>query len=119
MCEAVIKGLQMTAILEQNKSYSRDWLSPGRVRVKLKQPNGKPVRPDIPSKAVLLVKCAELCAQHPLRPQRLAETERYEEQLFSGGATAAGKGGKGAAGAAGAEKAATKAKGGKKKGKKK
>lgn len=32
------------------KSYSRDWMVPGRVRVKLRNDDGSPVNPDIPSR---------------------------------------------------------------------
>ena len=33
----------------QAKSYPRDWMVPGRVRVKLLNDDGKPVNPDVPN----------------------------------------------------------------------
>lgn len=36
--------------LPQMKSYSRDWMVPGRVRVKLRNDDGSPVNPEIPSR---------------------------------------------------------------------
>lgn len=116
MFDAVTKGLSMQAKLEMDKSYSRDWLTRGRVRVALKHPDGTPCNADVPTKLALLVKCAEFCARHPHRPQRLQEHAAHEAMLFSGGATQP----KTKAAAAGGDKGVAKAgKGGKKKGKKK
>lgn len=36
------------------KSYSRDWLVPGRVRVKLQNDDGSAANPDIPTREPLL-----------------------------------------------------------------
>ena len=44
----------------QDKSYSRDWLVRGRIRVELKSAQGKPIVPDIPtrkSKLTLFLGC--------------------------------------------------------------
>lgn len=64
--DCVTKGLKLEAEAEM-KSYSRDWMVPGRVRVKLRNDDGSPVNPDIPSRRALLVKVAELVPRHPGR----------------------------------------------------
>ena len=115
MYDAVTKGLCLDAKLEMTKSYSRDWLTRGRIRVALKRSDGAPVNTDIRTKLELLVKCAELCARHPHRAQRIEEQAKHEAMLFSGGAAQPKT-----KAAAGGDKGAAKAgKGGKKKGKKK
>eukprot|EP01025_Chloroclados_australasicus_P065711 TRINITY_DN8953_c0_g1_i2.p3 TRINITY_DN8953_c0_g1~~TRINITY_DN8953_c0_g1_i2.p3 ORF type:complete len:164 (-),score=13.80 TRINITY_DN8953_c0_g1_i2:108-599(-) len=85
MYDAIARGLHLDARLEMDKKYSRDWLNPGRVRVQLRRTDGVPCNTDIPSKTVLLTKCAELCAKHPERAKRLAEIKKMEAQMFSGG----------------------------------
>lgn len=42
--------LRFQTALEINKTYCRDYLTPGRIRVKLFDDNGKPVREDIPNR---------------------------------------------------------------------
>jgi signal recognition particle subunit SRP19 len=121
MYDAITRGLSLNARLEMNKAYSRDWLTRGRVHVELKSGTGAPCNKDIPSKLVLLVKCAELCARHSSRQERLKRHALYEQQLFSGGgmqpktkgAAASSKGSAATAASAKQVKAA-----GKKKGKK-
>lgn len=125
MHDAIIKGLHLQASLEMKKHYSRDALTPGRVKVVLKDSDGLLCDDSIPTKQVLLVKCAEMCARHAERPRRLAEIKRFEEQLCSlkplggpgGKASGAGKG----EGAGTSQGSASKASGksNKKKGKKK
>jgi hypothetical protein len=83
MCDAIRAGLGLDVCLEANKQYSRDSLTPGRVKVRLRDEDGNLCDDSIPTKQVLLVKCAELCARHALRPKRLAELKRFEEQLCS------------------------------------
>lgn len=83
MCDALVEGLKLEAKLEIQKNYSRDWMTPGRVRVIYKDAAGNAVRPDIPNKQVLIAKCAELCARHPQRQERLAEMKRFEETMCS------------------------------------
>lgn len=126
MHDAIIKGLALEASLEMKKCYSRDFLTPGRVKVILKDSDGLLCDDSIPNKQVLLVKCAELCARHAERPKRLAELKRFEEQICSlkpvagpgGKASAAGAGkGEGAGTQASTSKAGGKSS--KKKGKKK
>jgi hypothetical protein len=86
MYDAITRGLALNARLDMEKAYSRDWLTRGRVHVELKRNDGVPCNADIPSKLILLVRCAELCARHADRPKRLEHYDRYEQQLFSGGA---------------------------------
>jgi hypothetical protein len=127
MCDAIKAGLGLDVCLEANKHYSRDFLTPGRVKVRLKDDNGNLCDDGIPNKQVLMVKCAELCSRHALRPKRLAELKRFEEQLCSLKPVAGpgGKAGTSAAakadGAGTSQQAASKAgsKSSKKKGKKK
>jgi signal recognition particle subunit SRP19 len=83
MCDAIKGGLGLDVCLEANKHYSRDFLTPGRVKVRLKDDDGNLCDDSIPNKQALMVKCAELCARHALRPKRLAELKRFEEQLCS------------------------------------
>lgn len=106
MFDAVTQGLSLVASIE-NKAYSRDWLTPGRLRVQLKRADGTLVNPRVGSKSALLQQCAALCARHAERPRRLEELAKYEAQLFSGGAPVPG--GKGAANKGGAAAAAAKA----------
>jgi SRP19 protein len=113
MYDAIVKGLCLNARLEMNKKYSRDWLNPGRVCVTLKRGDGAPCNTEVPTKAVLLTKCADLCKRHHSRPKRLEDMKKQEVLLFTGGAPPP-KDNK--ASAAGVEKSG---KGGKKKGKKK
>lgn len=42
----------------QDKSYSRDWLVRGRIRVELKNTQGKPIVPDIPTRKSKLTRAA-------------------------------------------------------------
>lgn len=81
MCDVIVEGLKLEAKLEISKSYSRDWMTPGRVRVIFKDANGRTKNPDIPNKQALIAKCAELCAKHPRRENRLAEMKRFEETI--------------------------------------
>eukprot|EP00892_Ulva_mutabilis_P007616 jgi/Ulvmu1/5226/UM022_0019.1 len=120
--DVLVDGLRLEAKLELNKSYSRDWVTPGRVRVSFKDDKGNAQRPDIPTKQALIAKCAELCAKHPHREARLAEMKRFEESICAT-RSAVASGGKHAAAKAGSSTQATTSKGtnksNKKKGKKK
>lgn len=102
MSDVIHCGLGLEVCLEGEKRYSRDFLTPGRVKVRLKDDDGSLCDDSIPNKQVLMVKCAELCAKHATRPKRLAELKRFEEQLCSlkpiagaGGKTSASGAGKG------------------------
>lgn len=81
MHDAITEGLKLEAKLELQKNYSRDWMTPGRVRVIFKDAKGNITNPEIPNKQVLIAKCAELCARHPQREKRLAEMKRFEESI--------------------------------------
>ena len=49
-------------IIVQDKSYSRDWLVRGRIRIELKNAEGKPLNPEIPtSKSQLPLPLSVLC----------------------------------------------------------
>ena len=86
MLDAIKHGLKLDARVEEGKQYSRDWQNPGRVRVGLRQPDGRPCNTDIPTKAALLVKCSELCKRHQGRKNRLEQIQKLEAAMFSGGA---------------------------------
>jgi SRP19 protein len=95
MYDAITKGLNLVATIE-NKAYSRDWLTPGRLRVQLKHADGTSVNPEVSTKAALLQQCAVFCSRHADRPRRLDEIKKFEAQLFGGGMptpAASGKGG--------------------------
>ncbi|PSC72194.1 signal recognition particle 19 kDa -like [Micractinium conductrix] len=64
--ECIQKGLNLEAEAEM-KSYPRDWLVPGRVRVKLRNDDGSLCNPDIPTRRELLLKIANLVPRHPGR----------------------------------------------------
>lgn len=80
MLDACNKGLKLQAQIE-DKSYSRDWLVRGRIRVQLKDSNGKPVNPEIPSRTELMIRVAKLVPQHPMRSKRaLAQQQQQEKE---------------------------------------
>ncbi|KAI3438084.1 hypothetical protein D9Q98_000526 [Chlorella vulgaris] len=101
--ECIINGLKLEAEAEM-KSYSRDWLVPGRVRVKLQNDDGSAANPDIPTRRALLLKVAELVPRHPGRvngrPKAVAAAAAQLAAASSAGAgsskqaTAATHGGK-------------------------
>jgi len=78
MLDSCVKGLKLSAQVE-DKSYSRDWLVRGRIRVQLKDSNGKPVYSDIPTRRVLMIKMAELIPKHPLRRQKAPAAQPQEQ----------------------------------------
>lgn len=49
------------------KCYPRDWMVPGRVRVKLRNEDGSPVNPDIPTSRSWGSAAAAVAAALPLR----------------------------------------------------
>jgi hypothetical protein len=63
--ECIINGLKLEAEAEM-KSYPRDWLVPGRVRVRLRRDDGVLANPDIPSRelAVLNHLPPQPCCKH-------------------------------------------------------
>ncbi|KAJ2847390.1 signal recognition particle subunit [Coemansia brasiliensis] len=54
-----VKQVGLHVCFEPNKTHPRDFFRPGRVRVKLFDEQGRPMRPDIPNRKVLLRKVAE------------------------------------------------------------
>ena len=66
-----VRHLGLPAVLEPGKAYSRDWLTPSRVKVQLLGPDGRtPLIPDIPDKRVLLRRVAELVPRHAGRQNK-------------------------------------------------
>lgn len=45
-----VQMLKLQAALEMNKAYCRDYWARGRVRIKLFDEDGKPMRDDIPTR---------------------------------------------------------------------
>lgn len=62
-------GLGLRAEYEL-KFYSRDFLVPGRVRIQLFNPDGKPCNSEIPNRRVLMMKVAQLVPKHPGRSEK-------------------------------------------------
>lgn len=87
MLDSCTKGLMLPAALE-NKAYSRDWLVRGRLRVQLKDSDGKPVNPNIPTRTVLMLRMAELIPKHPMRRQK-ASTQPQDQTMPSAAAAQA------------------------------
>lgn len=56
--------LKFETALERDKAYCRDNWQRGRVRVKLFDEDGKPIRDDIPSRRILYAKVAALIPKH-------------------------------------------------------
>ncbi|EFN55031.1 hypothetical protein CHLNCDRAFT_134874 [Chlorella variabilis] len=89
--ECIINGLKLEAEAEM-KSYPRDWMVPGRVRVKLRGEDGSLANPDIPTRRALLLKVAELVPRHPGRvngrPKAVAAAAEKVAQQAAGGSGA-------------------------------
>ncbi|CAN8075826.1 unnamed protein product [Agarophyton chilense] len=56
--------LRFQTALEPYKAYCRDYWQRGRIRVRLFDDDGKPVRSDIPNRRTLYAKVAELIPEH-------------------------------------------------------
>ncbi|GAQ82691.1 signal recognition particle 19 kDa protein [Klebsormidium nitens] len=78
---------KLPTVLELNKSYSRDFLQPGRVRVQIKREDGSPVNPAIPNRKKLLEEVAKMVPKHTGRQKKAAEPA-------AGGSTSGAKSGK-------------------------
>jgi signal recognition particle subunit SRP19 len=91
------KGLGLKAEPEL-KFYSRDFLIPGRVRVQLFQPDGKPCNPDIPNRRALMMRVAQLVPKHPGRSEKAkaaaAKAAAATQQLPAASSSKGGKKGK-------------------------
>lgn len=101
MLDGCTKGLKLPAQVE-DKSYSRDWLIRGRIRVQLKTDDGKPLNPDIPTRTALMLRVAELVPKHPMRSKRAQAQQQLEREkeaaaqaAASAPATTSSAGGKG------------------------
>ncbi|DBA82000.1 TPA: signal recognition particle 19kDa [Trebouxia sp. C0004] len=89
MVDCCTKGLKLPAQIE-DKSYSRDWLIRGRIRVQLKDDGGKALVADIPSRTALMLRIAELVPKHPMRSKRAqAQQQQQEKEAAQAAATAA------------------------------
>lgn len=97
MVDCCIKGLKLPAQIE-DKSYSRDWLVRGRLRVQLKDDAGKPLVADIPTRTALMLRIAELVPKHPSRSKRAQALQQQQEkeaaQAVAASATTSSTGGK-------------------------
>ncbi|PXF48804.1 Signal recognition particle 19 kDa protein [Gracilariopsis chorda] len=56
--------LRLQTALELDKAYCRDYWQRGRIRVRLFDDDGKPIRPDIANRRTLYSKVAELIPEH-------------------------------------------------------
>lgn len=80
MLDCCLKGLKIPAQFE-DKYYSRDWLVRGRIRVELKDREGKPLVPDIPTRTALMLRIAELVPKHPNRNKPAQQRLQQEKDL--------------------------------------
>ena len=96
MYDCVTRGLNLAASLE-NKTHPCDFLARGRVRVALVGLDGAPVNPDIPDRATLLARVAELVPMHPSRSAKA-------KAKAAAGAGAGGSGAPAATGKVGGKK---------------
>lgn len=90
-------GLGLKAEYEL-KFYSRDFLVPGRVRVQLFKPDGKPCNPEIPNRRTLMLRVAQLVPKHPGRSEKAkaaaAKAAAAAQQQPAASGTKGGKKGK-------------------------
>lgn len=91
MVDCCTKGLKLPAQIE-DKSYSRDWLVRGRIRVQLKDDGGKALVADIPSRTALMLRIAELVPKHPMRSKRAQAQLQQQEKEAAQAAAAASTG---------------------------
>lgn len=62
---AAVKSLGLEARHQPHKSHPQDWANPGRVKVRLTNADGKPIKPAFPDKqALLLALASHLQARH-------------------------------------------------------
>ncbi|KAL2547605.1 Signal recognition particle 19 kDa protein [Forsythia ovata] len=81
--------LKLPCAIESEKSYPRDFMQRGRVRVQLKREDGSLYNPAISSRKQLMLHVAELVPRHPGR------TKKQEPASAStAGPSKSGKGGK-------------------------
>ncbi|RLM80561.1 signal recognition particle 19 kDa protein-like [Panicum miliaceum] len=80
--------LKIPCRIESDKSYPRDFLQVGRVRMQLKRDDGSPVNPEIVTKKKLMLQVAELVPKH------LGRTKK-QEPASNSSSTAPSKPGKG------------------------
>mmetsp|Transcript_28662 Transcript_28662/g.54895 ORF Transcript_28662/g.54895 Transcript_28662/m.54895 type:complete len:142 (+) Transcript_28662:194-619(+) len=64
----------------EDKSYSRDYMVRGRVRVELRGESGEPANEEIPNRRMLLIKIAELVPTTTAR-QRRGDSEKMDEPI--------------------------------------
>ncbi|XAR61580.1 hypothetical protein NMG60_11016038 [Bertholletia excelsa] len=82
--------LKIPFAIEIDKSYPRDFMQRGRVRVLLKKNDGTLYNPNITSKKQLMTHVAELVPRHPGRTKKLVPNA----STLGAGPSKSGKGGK-------------------------
>ncbi|GLD96423.1 hypothetical protein PINS_up005106 [Pythium insidiosum] len=100
--------LNLPHVLELGKKYARDWMVPGRIRVRLLKDDGSFENPEIQNRKQLMLKMAELIPKLQSRKTRLEKAAAEA----AAAANASSAGGAGASSSSGSNK-----KKGKKKGK--
>jgi hypothetical protein len=80
--------------VQEGKRHPRDWRSRGRVRVELKNPEGKPLHSSLHTKEQLLTAIVKIIPGLEGRRVRLAQIEAYRQQMMAAHAarTAVGPG---------------------------
>ena len=76
----VCKALNIPAVPEPEKAYSRDYTARGRVRVQLKSDNGTPVNESVQSKHQLLLKLGELIPRLQTRAKPAAQSGKSKKK---------------------------------------
>lgn len=72
------------------KHYSRDWIPKGRLRVQLKDAEGKPINPEVPDRRTLMIKVAELVLKNPGRKEQMKAKEAAAKAEAGGSSSGAG-----------------------------
>jgi len=73
------------------KHYPRSWPPSCRIRVQLRQEDGSPTNPDVPSRRVLMLKIAELVPKHPGRHKKAQKAEASSSSSGAAGNKQAAK----------------------------
>lgn len=83
-----VQMLKFQTALELNKAYCRDYWARGRIRIRLFDEDGKPVREDIPTRRILYARVAELIPKHR---EQMKASEVKSKGASKGAAGAANK----------------------------
>ncbi|GAA5935269.1 RNA-binding signal recognition particle subunit SEC65 [Sporobolomyces koalae] len=71
LAEQIAKACRMIGyetVFEPSKTHPKDWANPGRVRVQIKQDDGRPTVASIPTKRVLLQRICDSLRPHQPKP---------------------------------------------------